>query len=53
MARQDTQVVSLNSLADHPMIHLIFGNPLLPSEFVAEYLCEPLELCLAGEVVSA
>lgn len=42
----------LNSQVGHPVIHLILGEPLLPSEFIALYLCEPLQFHMAGELIS-
>lgn len=34
--------------ASRPMVHLVFGEPIFPSEFAAEDLCELLKLCLTG-----
>lgn len=52
MAYQDVKVVTLNSLVNHPVAHLVVSEPLLPSELVAKNLCEPLESDLGGEPVS-
>lgn len=52
MAHHDVKVVTLNSLADHPVAHLVVGEPLLPLELAVENLYEPLKLDMVGEPVS-
>lgn len=52
VAHQYIEMVALNYLAHHPVMHLVLKEALFPTEFSSIHFSESLKLCVGVELVS-